>query len=351
MIVKEMMFSKFQLLFLLLSIPCFALQSIAGEDFKGKDTVVYKPWKDTVRLTKAQVFNLNSSESMLIYKPRPFEFIKHVPSDMAKLAKVTVAKRNLSNIGLIVGTSALLVAFDQQILDGCQQFGRFMNINPERKFKRAIAFSIGNFEVPVLDLPQNLNSVFYFMGEGWPSILVAGGFWGYGISKDDYRARQTASQLGEMFFSLAITTQLIKRLSGRQSPFQSTKPGGEWHPFVNWGTYQKDVSNYDAFPSGHLATIMATITIISGNYPDNKYIKPVGYSIMGLVGYAMVNNGVHWMGDYPLAIAIGYACGKISLSRGQKIIAKKPDVSGYKSSIMPLFLGHNGYGLSYRLTF
>ena len=351
MIKGKLVFKHFRLLVFLLAIPCFALKLTAGEDTKGKDTLVFKSWKDTVRLAKAQVYNLNSSESILFYKPRPFEFVKHVPSDLAQLAKVTVAKRNLGNIGLIVGSTALLVAFDQQIADGCQQFGRFIHLDPDRKFHRAVEMKIGSLEVGVLDLPQNLNSFFYFLGEGWPSIIVAGGFWGYGISKNDYRARQTASQLGEMFFSLAITTQLLKRLSGHQSPFESTKPGGAWHPFVNWGTYQKDVSYYDAFPSGHLATIMATVTILAGNYPSNKYIKPVGYSIMGLVGYAMVNNGVHWMGDYPLAIAIGYACGQIALGRGQKIISKRPNVSGYKSSIMPLFLGHNGYGLSYRLTF
>ena len=348
---KKKMFSKFLLLLLLLVLPCFVLELTAVEALKGKDTLVYKPWKDTVRISSAQVYNLNTSESILFYKPKPFEFVKHVPSDLVQLAKITVAKRNLGNIGLIVGSTALLVAFDPQIAEGCQQFGRFIHLDPNRIFNRAIEMKIGSLEVGVLDLPQNLNSFFYFLGEGWPSILVAGGFWGYGISKNDYRARQTASQLGEMFFSLAITTQLLKRLSGRQSPFESTKPGGEWHPFVNWGTYQKDVSYYDAFPSGHIATIMATVTILAGNYPSNKYIKPVGYSIMGLVGYAMVNNGVHWMGDYPLAIAIGYACGSIALGRGQKIISKKSNVSGYKSSIMPLFLGHNGYGLSYRLTF
>jgi hypothetical protein len=339
------------LLILICALTSFSVQLKAGNSLNGSDTLVYKPFRDTVRLTKAQVFDLNSSASLLFYKPRPFEFIKHVPSDLVNFGKITIAKRNLPKLGMLVGSTALLVAFDQQILEGCQQFGRFIHLDAERKFSRAIAFNIGNFEVPVLDLPQNLNSVFYFIGEGWPSILVAGGFWGYGIAKDDYRARQTSSQLGEMFFTLAVSTQVLKRLSGRQSPFQSTKPGGEWHPFVNWGTYQNDVSNYDAFPSGHLATIMATVTILAGNYPSNKYIKPVGYSIMGLLGYAMVNNGVHWMGDYPVAIAIGYTCGKIALSRGQKIVSKKPTVSGYKSSIMPLFFGHNGYGLSYRLTF
>ena len=348
---KEMMFSKFQLLLLLFAIPCFALKLTAGQDLKGKDTVVCKPWKDTVRLTKAQVFDLNQSESMLFYKPRPFEFIKNVPSDFAKFGKVVVAKKNLGTLGLLLGSTAFLVAFDQPLLDGAQQFGRFIHLDPERKFHRAIAFNVGNVSVPILDLPQNLNSVFYFIGEGWPSILTAASFYGYGIMKNDYRARQTSSQLAEMFFTLAVTTQVLKRMTGRQSPFNSTTPGGAWHPFTNLGTYQQNVSNYDAFPSGHLATIMATVTILSGNYPDNRLIKPIGYSIMGILGYAMMNNGVHWAGDYPVAIAIGYTCGKIALSRGQKTIHKKSITTGYKSSIMPLFLGNNGYGLSYRLTF
>ena len=342
---------QFRILILLSILHCFSSNLLSNECFKGTDTLVYKPWKDTVRLTKAQAFNLSLSESLLIYKPRPFEFVKNVPSDLGKFGKAVVAKKNLPKLGLLLGSTALLVAFDQPLLDASQQFGRFIHLDAERKFKRAIAFNIGNFEVPVLDLPQNLNSTFYFIGEGWPSILVAGSFYGYGIFTNDYRARQTSSQLAEMFFTLAITCQVLKRITGRQSPFNSTKAGGEWHPFTNLATYQADVSNYDAFPSGHLATIMATVTIISGNYPSNKLIKPLGYSIMGLLGYAMMNNGVHWAGDYPVAIAIGYTCGKIALSRGQTMIHKKTKLTGYKSSLMPLFFGQNGYGLSYRLTF
>lgn len=348
---KKIVLLQFKLLVLFSVMHCFSIDSLANEGFIGKDTLVYKTWKDTVRLTKAQVYDLNSSESMLIYKPRPFEFVTNVPSDLASFGKSVVAKKNLPKLGLLIGATAVLVALDQPLLDAAQQFGRFVNLDAERKFTRAISFNIGNFEVPVLDLPQNLNSAFYFIGEGWPSILVAGSFYGYGIFKNDYRARQTSSQLAEMFFTLAITTQVLKRMTGRQSPFNSTTRGGEWHPFTNLATYQADVSNYDAFPSGHLATMMATITILSGNYPSSKFIKPLGYSIMGILGYAMMNNGVHWAGDYPIAIAIGYTCGKITLSRGQKTIHKKSTVTGYKSSLMPMFFGQNGYGLSYRLTF
>ncbi|HEY3390830.1 MAG TPA: phosphatase PAP2 family protein [Prolixibacteraceae bacterium] len=342
---------KFGVLFLLGVLFCFSANVSANDSLIGRDTLVYKPYKDTVRLTKAQVYDLNQSESLLIYKPRPFEFIKNVPSDFAMFGKAVVAKKNLPKIGMLIGATAILVALDQPLLDGAQQFGQFIHLDSERKFKRAVSFNIGSFAVPVLDVPQNLNSAFYFIGEGWPSILVAGSFYGYGIFTNDYRARQTSSELAEMFFTLAVTTQVLKRITGRQSPFNSTTPGGEWHPFTKPSVYQADVSNYDAFPSGHLATIMATVTILAGNYPDSKFIKPVGYSIMGLLGYAMMNNGVHWAGDYPIAIAIGYTCGKIALSRGQKTIPKKSTVTGYKSSFMPLFFGNNGYGLSYRLTF
>jgi len=302
-------------------------------------------------LTKAQVFNLNPSESVIMYKPRPFEFVTNVPSDLVLFGKAVVAKKNLPKIALLVGSTAILVALDQPLLDAAQQFGRYIHLDADRKFKRAISFKIGNFAVPVLDLPQNLNSAFYFIGEGWPSILVAGSFYGYGIFTNDYRARQTSSELAEMFFTLAITTQVLKRITGRQSPFNSTTPGGEWHPFTKPSVYQEDVSNYDAFPSGHLATIMATVTILAGNYPDSKFIKPVGYSIMGILGYAMMNNGVHWAGDYPIAIAIGYTCGKIALSHGKTTIQRKSALTGNGASVMPLFFGHNGYGLSYRLTF
>lgn len=345
---------KLLLPILLILFYCFSNNVVASESLKGSDTLVYKAYKDTVRLTKAQVYNLNSSESILFYKPRPFEFVTNVPSDIAKFGKAVVAKKNLGKVGILIGATAVLVAFDQPLLDAAQQFGRYIHLDPERKFTRAVSFNIGSFAVPILDLPQNLNSAFYFIGEGWPSILTAGSLFTYGMLKNDYRARQTSSQLAEMFFTLAITTQVLKRMTGRQSPFDAVKTGnsgGMWRPFTNLSTYQADVSSYDAFPSGHLATIMATVTILAGNYPSNRLIKPIGYSIMGILGYAMMNNGVHWAGDYPVAIAIGYTCGKIALSHGQKKIQKASKTSAYKSSVMPLFFGHNGYGLSYRMVF
>ena len=151
--------------------------------------------------------------------------------------------------------------------------------------------------------------------------------------------------------------KFLKRITGRESPWITMGPdgshvnGGDWHLFPGTKIYQNNVPKYDAFPSGHLATLMSTITILSGNYPDNKYIKPVGYSLMGLLGYSMLNNGVHWISDFPLAIAIGYTSGKIALSHGRQIITKKLKDHGISSSLTPVYLGQGTMGLSYRLTF
>jgi len=310
-----------------------------------KDTLVNVAWRDTVRLQKAQIVNLDNNTE-IYFRPKPFAFAKNVPSDIYELGKTTFSKKNLPTLGVILAGTAALIAVDQHITDAAQQFGRYVHLDPSHKFQR-----LKVFKLTLVEIPGNLNAAFYFMGEGWPSILIAGSFYGYGLMANDYRALQTTSQLTEMFLTLAITTQFLKRISGRESPFVATAPGGKWHPLQNPAYYQQHVAESDAFPSGHLATAMATITILSGNYPDNKLIKPIGYSIMALLGYSMLNNGVHWVSDYPLAIAIGYTCGKIALSRGRQIMPKLGNDHGASSTLMPAYLGEGSIGLSYRATF
>jgi membrane-associated phospholipid phosphatase len=166
-------------------------------------------------------------------------------------------------------------------------------------------------------VPDNLNSTFYYLGDGWTHLAVASSFWIYGGIKKDNRALQTSSQLGEAIFSTGLVVQALKRLTGRQSPYVATKDRGEWHLFPSYNTYQNFVPNYDAFPTGHLATAMATVTVIAENYPEYRFIRPVGYSLMGLLGYSMLNNGVHWASDYPVGIALGYAFAKIAVRNGR----------------------------------
>jgi hypothetical protein len=48
-----------------------------------------------------------------------------------------------------------------------------------------------------------------------------------------------------------------------------------------------------------------------------------GHIIMGLSAFAMMNTEVHWAGDYPLALRLGYVCGKVVSFRHKKQLPLK----------------------------
>ncbi len=241
-------------------------------------------------------------------KQKPFRFITNVPSSLLQIAKAPFKKSNLKGLLITAGATALLLPFDQQITDGVKHFSRQIDLRAETDFKVPVKW--GNTKI--LKIPQNLNSALYQVGEGGTSMLLAGGLFVYGKITHNKRAIYTAADLTETFITMGITTQVIKRITGRQSPFMATVPGGQWNPFPSFSNYQTNTSNYDAFSSGHLATMMATVTTLVLNYPEKKWIKPVGYSLMALSSFAMINTDVHWIADYPLALALGYVAAKIT---------------------------------------
>ncbi|MFM6954447.1 MAG: phosphatase PAP2 family protein [Sphingobacteriaceae bacterium] len=248
-------------------------------------------------------------------KPTRWGFLKNIPADFGSLAKAPTERKNALSLGLVGLTTGVLIWQDQHLLNGAKQLGSNLHLNPDTRYD--VLLHVGGTKI--IKLPKNLNTAFYQLGEGGTSMLVAGGLFVYGKIHHDYRSLQTASDLTETFISMGVATQLLKRSFGRQSPFVATKSGGEWTPFPAFVSYQQHTPNFDSFPSGHLATMMATVTVLSLNYPEKRWIKPLGYSLMGLTAFAMMNTEVHWAGDYPLALALGYLSGKITVGRHKKL--------------------------------
>ncbi len=263
--------------------------------------------KDSIGI-KMMAYSLE--DKLFIYpKPKVYTFIQYLPGTFKGAAKISFQKTSLKGWGVVAGSTAFLLLVDQEILDGVQQFSKQIGLDAERRYKDFVPFKFGGKDVSLYDVPDNLNSAVYSIGEGLPSIFLSLGILTYGVIKKDYRSISTASQVFQATLAMGITTQILKRITGRESPFVATQPGGAWHPLPGLKTYQQNVPSYDAFPSGHMGTMMSTTVVIAANYPEKKWIKPVGYSIMGLVGLAMINNGVHWASDYPLAIGMGYVFG------------------------------------------
>ncbi len=260
----------------------------------------------------AQIFIMDS-QSYVYPKPKPFAFVTSIPRTFKRVGKESFQRKSVKPWLLIAGSTAAMWAFDQHITDGVQQFSRHINLDNSRKYIDIIDFNLGKMNVDVYQAPDNLNTAIYTIGEGMPPVLISAGLVLHGLIKKDYRSLSTASQIMQGLVAMGITTQAIKRMTGRESPFQSTQIRGKWTPFQSLKTYQQAVSKYDAFPSGHMGTMMTTTVILADNYPEKRWIGPVGYSVMAIVGLSMINNGVHWASDYPLAIGMGYVFGKVTV--------------------------------------
>jgi hypothetical protein len=305
-------------------------------------------------LPDTKIYHINDSLSYYYVKPRPFAYIKHSMQDLYLTPMVLFKKESILPALGVAASTLLLIAYDEPIIEAAQQFGRYINLNPDINTKNISPFK----SLPPFYVPADLSAGLYYIGDGLTEFGINAGFYVYSLITKDPRARQTASQLSEGMIATGIYVQALKRITGRMTARRGNNED-MWRWFPSFKAYQDSVSSYDAFPSGHLAIAMMTTTVISMNYPEKKFIKPVGYTLIALCGYQMLNNGVHWASDYPLAIALGYTVGKIAANRGKKQIVHdvnqdirsnagiiKPD---YK--LKPAYLGYGASGLKFTATF
>lgn len=186
-----------------------------------------------------------------------------------------------------------------------------------------------------------------WIGGGEFHLIVASLFGGAGLIFKDNRAVRTSLQIVEAEIATGLTVQLLKRVSGRESPQSATTQRGLFRPFPNWREYAHNETKFYSFPSGHLSTSMAILTVIADNYPESTWIKPIGYTALGAIGVSLAARGWHWFSDYPLAITIGYLYGKIISGRNHLFSNDQNDKS--KISVVPAYI--NGPGLSLNYSF
>jgi membrane-associated phospholipid phosphatase len=250
----------------------------------------------------------------LFDKSHSFSFLTHVPGDLLGIAKIPFEKNSLKAMGIVAASTAILLPFDQRIANSIASSSRQIGLKPNPEYDKIVGVGVKT----LVKWPDNLNSAFYQLGEGTPTLGLTGLLFVYGKITKDTRSSQAASDLMEAYLSMGITVQTLKRISGRQPPFKATVPGGRWQPFPPLSKYQRRTTEYDAFPSGHLATMMATTTVLAENYPEKKWIRPVGYLLTGLTGWSMINNKVHWASDFPLGLGIGYVAGRLAYKHHKK---------------------------------
>jgi len=278
--------------------------------------------------TKAAVDSLSASEvverdsaeiSFLGFNKTPvwYEMITNVPGDWSKFFTVTFRENKIPLYLTISALTAATIVTDDK------------SWQVTRRNHDASSFA------------TKFDEFWTEVGDGRTQFGLAAAFGLYGLISDDTRAIRTASQIVQTVFASGAVVQVMKHITGRQTPNTATTPTGDWVFFPNQIEYAKHVSTYDAFPSGHVTTTLATVIVIAENYPEVWWIRPVGYTFTALIAYGMVGTGIHWYSDYPLAVALGYTFG---------IIASHPEgipetIAGKKLILMPMVVD-GGFGLS-----
>ncbi|UCD84567.1 MAG: phosphatase PAP2 family protein [Deltaproteobacteria bacterium] len=178
---------------------------------------------------------------------------------------------------LVVGTTAGLYAYDQEIQDWVQ---RERNDTSDNIAEFAEPFGNGLYTLPPL-------AVFYLYGH----------FFKYEKAK-----RTTLLTFESIALSAGIFTQVIKFTAHRHRP----KTGD---PYDTWDGPSFSTSHL-SFCSGHSSFAFALATTIASEYKNIVFIPPLAYGIATLTALSRVNDNYHWASDVFFGSALGYFTAK-----------------------------------------
>lgn len=273
------------------------------------------------RYRDVQLVWRDTTTAFVYTRPGLFRAFTSVPATLARSAQLAVRPQQLPELAGVVAGTLVLYGADESILHETRRFARRVGLPPNHP---SADLRIGPFKQ---GFPTTIGSGLYFLGDGLTSVALAAGFAVHGAIWNNVRSSRVASEVVEALIASGAVTQAGKHIAGRQTPSEATVPRGRWRPFPPLGDYNRNVPGYDAFPSGHLASTAATLTVLALNYPESRIVRPIGYSAMALLSFAMVNNGVHWASDYPVALGVGVAIGKVVADRGRATLRFPPRAS------------------------
>jgi membrane-associated phospholipid phosphatase len=184
----------------------------------------------------------------------------------------------------VLGTGALVYAFDQKIHDWSQD-----RSTPETEDWAKFGSFLGSG---------------IFLGGLITSLYLGGEIF------DERGMRKTALLSLESWLTSGAFVLGIKAITGRARPYT----GLESHHFKPFSFS----SDYHSLPSGHAASIYAVATVIA-DQTESILVDVVAYSLSTLAALARVHESKHWASDVFLGAAIGYFIGKkiCSLHREQ----------------------------------
>jgi len=135
------------------------------------------------------------------------------------------------------------------------------------------------------------------IGASYTLIPLVAGFYGYGVWKDQPKAREVGVLGAQALLDSLIIVEILKPIAGRNRP-NSAEKGGDF--------FQGGVS----FPSGHAIESWSLASVIAHEYGRTKAIPIVVYSLATVVSLSRFAGQQHFASDIFFGAAAGWFIGR-----------------------------------------
>jgi membrane-associated phospholipid phosphatase len=186
-----------------------------------------------------------------------------------------------------------------------------------------------------------------------------------GLITKDRNLLQTSLLATQAAITSGIWVRIVKYCTSRERPSASYTsdankghPGGHWYGFfkqydVSVTSVGRDISFFDAFPSGHTSTAFSIATVFAMQYSETKVVPIVAYTLAALVGITRMTEHTHWASDVFVGAWAGYLCAKQVVRHNRKLFAGDSLYSSGKKKSYDMFfsVADNSAGLKMKMIF
>jgi membrane-associated phospholipid phosphatase len=136
------------------------------------------------------------------------------------------------------------------------------------------------------------------IGASYTLIPLVAGFYGYGVWRDNPKAREVGVLGAQTLLDSLIVVMILKTATGRNRPESKSEPG----EFFEGGA---------SFPSGHTTEMWSFASLLANEYGQkNKTVPIVAYSLASVVSLSRYAAQKHYASDIFLGAAVGYFIGR-----------------------------------------
>ncbi|MGA9212452.1 hypothetical protein [Kaistella sp.] len=175
-------------------------------------TLIFSQLQDSIVDKKTQEYKVFDNITLIYSKPRISNIYSEIPKNFVGVAKNVVDKETYLYSLAALGATAALIPVDPILIRTSRKFGENIGFSENHTYHH-----LGPLQI----IPGDAGSFFYFMGNGTTFLLIGAGLATYGLIKNDYRAQSTSMQLVQGVLLAGLFSQPLKRITGRESPFET----------------------------------------------------------------------------------------------------------------------------------